>query len=224
MIPFLYETLRSWNGEYFLLDHHQNRLDASAKKVGFPKTDLKNLLPEPTTNADLRVKIELYPDGSTQVQTLELPLWHGSFLYPEIWPLKKVQGQRQNTTLKHGNTAWQHQELKVARKEGFGEIMMINSEGWVREGAISNIFFIENKTTLISPKSSVLPGIGLQLIFEAAQKLGLSTQRRDIHQSELKNLSEPFLCNSVRGLVLTQENPPTLIKDLVSAITLDEAA
>jgi len=85
-----------------------------------------------------------------------------------------------------------------AREKGYDEAILLNTEGLVCEGTISNIFIVKDGT-LITPnkESGILPGITREIIIELAIRKGIRIEERKVKPSELKEADECFLTNTL---------------------------
>lgn len=85
-----------------------------------------------------------------------------------------------------------------ARDKGGDEALMLNTQGHIAEGSISNIFFIRENCLLTPPISDgCLPGVMRQLVLALASDLELSTQEISLNPDILHNCDEAFLTNSL---------------------------
>ena len=79
-------------------------------------------------------------------------------------------------------------------------------DGYLTEGSSSNIFVVKGETLLAPPKDHlILPGITYEVLLELAAKLSVTTEVREIHESEVKSADELMLTSSTREvLAITQ--------------------
>jgi dihydropteroate synthase len=207
--PILYEALRSYRGVFLFLSEHQMRWKNGAKELGREVPNLELVLPNLScASTDVRLRVNLFADGRTECVKEDLPFWNGSFEWAETWNFKVVKGARERAHLKHGDTDFQVQERSRAQGEGFQEILMVDENGWVREGGISNVFFVDFDGRLVTPNTGILPGIGRSFVLEVAKEMGLNVVLREVHESELEGMAGVFLCNSIRGLIRTGRDHP----------------
>ena len=70
-----------------------------------------------------------------------------------------------------------------AVEDGCAEALLIR-DGWLKEGAASNIFVVKNGVLLAPPKTHLmLPGITYDIILELAESRGLPLEIREIHRN-----------------------------------------
>ena len=95
-----------------------------------------------------------------------------------------------------GNYANSILAMYEARKKGYDEALMLDSQGYVSEGPAENIFIIK-KNALIDPlSSSALPGITRASIIELSKDLGIHAYQKKIRLKEVKNADELFYCGT----------------------------
>ena len=85
---------------------------------------------------------------------------------------------------------------------GADEALLLNTEGFVVEGASSNLFWIERGAILTPPLASgILAGVTRGVILEICEKLGLKTDEGDISTEKLKDADGIFVSLSSWGVV-----------------------
>jgi branched-subunit amino acid aminotransferase/4-amino-4-deoxychorismate lyase len=93
-----------------------------------------------------------------------------------------------------------------AREKGYDEAILLNTEGLVCEGTVSNIFLVKHGT-LITPdrESGILPGITREAIIELALREGIRVEERKVSPSELKEADECFMTNTLMEVMPISE-------------------
>ncbi|TAN45374.1 MAG: branched-chain amino acid aminotransferase [Nitrospirae bacterium] len=217
----IYETLRVYNKKVFLIDEHIRRLKRSASLIGLtvPKTDedIKKIVAltldaNGLREAYVRITIsrgegpigldpalckaptfvvianefknypeEYYRDGIA-IMVPEVRRNHRAALNPQI----KSQNFLNNILAKI--------EAKAA---GAYEAVMLNTDGFLAEGTISNIFFLKDGA-LCTPavECGILDGITRALVLDLATKTGIKVREGFYRLEELTASSEVFLTNS----------------------------
>ena len=75
-------------------------------------------------------------------------------------------------------------------------------EGFMTEGAASNIFVVRNDVLLAPPKNHLmLPGITYDVVLELAQAAGIRHEVREISEAELRGAQEVWLTSSTREVL-----------------------
>ncbi|MDD6176937.1 MAG: aminotransferase class IV [Succinivibrionaceae bacterium] len=93
-------------------------------------------------------------------------------------------------------------ELRRVRKLGFNEAVLLNSDGFVAEGTISNIFIKKDGVIYTPPLSAgILPGIMRAQIIKKKKEQGKKVIEKLFTFNELKDADEIFLTNSLMGIM-----------------------
>lgn len=88
-----------------------------------------------------------------------------------------------------------------ANQQGFDSAIMLDAHGNVSEGAVMNIFLVQNGA-LVTPStdSSILEGITRRTVLELAHEWGLPVQERVVSRSELYVADEVFFCGTAANI------------------------
>ncbi|MFV2060960.1 MAG: D-amino acid aminotransferase [Gammaproteobacteria bacterium] len=79
---------------------------------------------------------------------------------------------------------------------------LLIKDGFVTEGAASNVFVVKNNTIYTPPKTnSVLPGITRDLVVELATELALDIREESIPESLLDDADEIWLTSSMKDIL-----------------------
>jgi branched-subunit amino acid aminotransferase/4-amino-4-deoxychorismate lyase len=93
-----------------------------------------------------------------------------------------------------------------SRDVGAQESIFLDTDGYVAEGTMSNIFFVQSGE-LYTPSSEcpILPGITRAVVLQIASKVGITTREGQWQLERLLTADEVFLTNSLMELLpLTQ--------------------
>jgi D-alanine transaminase len=75
-------------------------------------------------------------------------------------------------------------------------------DGFLTEGAASNIFVVKDGVLLMPPKSHlILPGVTYDVILELAQEHGIPREIREVSEAELRSAQELWLSSSTREVL-----------------------
>ena len=87
-------------------------------------------------------------------------------------------------------------------KKGYDEALFLNTEGFISEGAVSNIFFIKNEV-IYTPKikCGLLPGIIRDFIIRNSLSIGFVVQEGEFTLKELMESDGIFITNSIMGIM-----------------------
>jgi branched-chain amino acid aminotransferase group I len=89
-----------------------------------------------------------------------------------------------------------------AREHNAQEALLLNTLGWVAEGATSNIFIIKDKKLITPPvDAGILPGITRAAVLEIADSLDLQAREETFSPEELLRADESFLTNSLMEIM-----------------------
>jgi branched-chain amino acid aminotransferase group I len=215
----LFETMRAYEGQVFLLDRHLSRLARSAEILGLPigVSDLEEAVmatiqANQLSEARIRISISIgeggmAPDPSTCQKPTVLVLAGHYQPYPEQVYQKGfravVSSIRRNSQsplarLKSANYLESILARQEARKAGADEALCLNEKGLLAEASMSNIFLVTNGTLRTPGQGSgILPGITREVVLELASQLGINTLERDTRLEELFHAQEAFLTNSL---------------------------
>lgn len=88
-------------------------------------------------------------------------------------------------------------EKNLAKKRDIDEPLFLNSEGFLCEGATTNVFLVrENSLITPSLKSGLLPGIMRDYICDTVE-----VEQREITFNEIREYDEMFLTNSILDIM-----------------------
>jgi para-aminobenzoate synthetase/4-amino-4-deoxychorismate lyase len=196
----LIETML-WDGDFFLLAMHLDRLESSAEYFSF-SCDRDAIAAQLMEASNLfrpeqrcRVRLLLDASGKVNVTATKCPLDAPTGfvrLSPERTSSKDVF--RRHKTTQRNLYEIQYAE---ATANGFDDTIFLNEREEITEGAISNIF-IRKSGRLLTPSlySGVLPGVFRRHLLETTA----GAVELVLKLSDLQSADAVFLCNSVRGL------------------------
>ena len=219
----LFETVRVYRGKPFRWEQHCERLQRGADflkiKLPFPLEVLRGFADEliaqnKMPDALLRVTLSrgigvrgYSPKGAespTVVMSLHAPPAHRSS--PPRWKLitssHRLPANEPLAQFKTCNKLAQILARAEADAAGVDEALLLNTDGFVVEGASSNLFWIEGDTICTPPLTSgILPGVTRGVVLEICDKLGLKMIEANIGADELKSVDGVFVSLSSFGIV-----------------------
>ena len=217
----VFETMRSYAGIVFKLDAHMSRLFKSLKALGirppYSKKYLEAVIAKllkvnnlksayirlAVTRGEGRFGIS-YKDKFSPNVVIVAKEFEG---YPD-WMIRqglrtKAAGIRVNeysplSRIKSLNFLNYILARYEAKHDRFDEAILLNTKGYVAEGATSNIFLVKRKA-LITPslETGVLPGVTRKVIIDIAKALKIKVKEKLVSRRELLNADELFLTNSL---------------------------
>jgi len=222
----LFETMRAYNGKIFLLDRHLTRLQSSARAIrldaSFADIDLgkaciDTLKANGLREARLRLTVSRGEADSfaspviTGKPTVLVTAKSFSAMPEEIYNkgyrvgISSFGRYSQSHLSGHKSTNFLNNILAKMEAEasGLDEALLLNENGCLTEGSISNIFFISSDSSLVTPslQSGILPGITRMVVMELAGSSGINVTEKDVKSGELINFKESFLTNSVMEIM-----------------------
>ncbi len=209
----VFETIRIYAGKPFMIDEHITRLLNGLKTVRFKKLPSglkvhseKVIEANGIGNGVLRIEVTRGEASDnvepTVVITAKETVPYAEELYTKGFRtiISKVRKDHYSPicNIKSAN----FQVFLLAKYEavdaGVDEAILLNHEGFIAEGSVSNVFILK-AGRLITPsiESGILPGITRKVVIEIAQKMGLKVEERGILPEELYSADEAFLTNSL---------------------------
>ena len=101
----------------------------------------------------------------------------------------------------HAKVAGNYVNAYLAKKEvslkGYGDVIMLDTMGFVAEGATSNVFLVKDGQVSTPSLRSALPGITRAAVIDIAGDLGLPVLETDIQPEDLSAGDEAFYSGSI---------------------------
>jgi branched-chain amino acid aminotransferase len=86
--------------------------------------------------------------------------------------------------------------MTEAKKRGFENAVMLDTQGFIAEGAVHSIFLVKNNRLMTPSLRTILSSITRKSILEAAQVLGIEAYEGDLRPSLFNEAEEIFLSNT----------------------------
>lgn len=217
----IFETLRAYAGRIFRLDAHLNRLFTSAASISlatpWDRQTLAGILEESLRvnrceNAVLRLSISrgtgppgLDPDLCAEPTISVLTRAFQGYpakVYEEglsiaLVPVRKIRAEALDPRIKSTNFLNNILARIEAKKAGADEGILLNHDGFLAEGTVSNLFFVrEGLLCTPSPAAGILEGISRKVVLEIAEEEGIPLEEGLFLPGELKGAEEIFLTNT----------------------------
>ena len=215
----VYDGLAAINGKPFRFADHWQRFtnSAHALSLNIPITEegcekkVIELL-EKSGLSNTRANVRMILTGGQTISGIEYDFENPTFFITvEKWqPLGQElysQGAKL-VTYRYKREMPEHKTINYItgvmlqswkKEEGAIEVLY-TYDGEVLECATSNICIVKDGK-LVTPAENVLGGITLKAAFELASEMGLETERRIIHESELREADEVFITSSFKDIV-----------------------
>jgi len=222
----VYEVLRTYGGRAFEPARHFRRLRRSAARLGFdvPASDAQLLaqadaLLARASGGESYIRIVVTRgvgdcsynfdrvQGPTVVM-IQKPLPP----YPEKHYLDGIRiaavGVRRNhpraldPAIKSSNLLNNVLAVREAQARGAEEPVLLNQEGFLAEGASTNVFVAKGGALRTPPLSAgILAGITREVVLELLPPLGIECREEPLHVEDLLRADEAFLTSTTREVV-----------------------
>lgn len=223
----VYETMRTYRGVLWKPDVHMKRLEKSMRVAGMvlPYSyarliDQIKAVIRKNGYKEARVRVMITrglsaskgarfaPGASGKVTVCvtcyPLPIFTGKAALSEVnvefFPVERAFPTVKTTSMFPLVMARMH-----ALQQGLFDVLLVDREGYVSEGAVSNLFVIR-RGVLYTPKAGVLPGITRDAVLKIARRLVRQKVLRKIvygyfKKSFVRSADEVFLTNAPSGVV-----------------------
>jgi branched-chain amino acid aminotransferase group I len=235
----LFETMRAYGGKIFRLDRHLKRILTAAEIIGMEsglagidlaKACLDTLEANGLKDARLRLtvsrgEVESFPGtGAGAAPTVLVTAKAYTPLSKEAYArgfragipsLRRYSG---SPLSRLKSTSYMVSVLAKMESEaaGLDEALLLNENGSITEGSISNVFFVSSGSLVTPPvDSGILPGVTRETVLEIARVAGMRVAEREVKPEELGRFDEAFLTNSVMEVM-----PLVEVRDAREAITI----
>lgn len=198
------ETVLWENGSYFLLEAHLNRLKKSATHFSFSYD--KDVIMrafgklQETFDPQKKYRVRLVMNRSGMPKITSRVLLEASSDSQKI-VISETRVDKTDILLYHKTTnrETRDSELQKFRKKGIFDVIFMNEQNEITEGAISNIIIHKNGKYLTPPVScGLLNGIYRQCLLENGE---FNMEEKILSEQDLTSCEKIFLCNSVRKLI-----------------------
>jgi branched-chain amino acid aminotransferase len=217
----IYETMLAKNSNIFRLDEHLDRLKNSARlldiklpfsKKFFSDACYKVLRANRLESARVRIEVtrgvsELSYNAKSAVKPTVVVIVSEFKVWPDQYYRNGVDvaisGVRRNNkysldpSIKSSNCLNQILAAQEAKKRGAFEAIMLNTDGFVAEGTISNVFAAKNGV-LFTPNlnTGILDGVTRQCVINLAKSEKVKFREIYMRPAELFGADECFITSS----------------------------
>jgi branched-chain amino acid aminotransferase len=221
-----YETIRCYEGVPFLFSEHWRRMHASCRQLGIPfawssrrqQSNLRRLLRRARLkSAHVRVvvtrgvgQIRMAPERGLSPNLLfyaqpfrPLP----ERLYRQGAPMALVARRRNpiaslDPRIKSSNLLNNVLASIEAARRGAFEALMLNQDGFLAEGASSNLFLVRRGVVLTPPLGEgILSGITRATIFKLARAERIPLRERHLREPDLWSCDEAFITSTLKEVL-----------------------
>lgn len=200
----LLETLLFEKGNYFLLDSHLQRLTQGAEYFLF-KLDLNRIISMLEEEAEkflsgknYKVRLLLNKWGEAKIESEEVEDISGA-----IKVIIATRSEEEHRYFYYHKTTYRpwDSEYKMAKQNGYDEVLFINRQGFLLEGALSNLFIKKNQKIYTPPLNlGLLNGCYRQNLIQ-----NKNVDEKILTLKDLQTADEVFITNSVRKEIIVDK-------------------
>ena len=224
----LFETIKVLRGAPIRTDLHLTRLASSAKDLGLQlltdDSSIHQMLMGMVSKNNMRegaLRLTLTLGGMQSKPIIfiiarKLPYIPSDYDNGIKIGCSRIRRNKASLLVKHKTI--NYFENIIAKREalehGWDEAVMLNSEGAVAEGSMSNIFFVSGDR-VITPDvgSGLLPGIMRGLVINHCKDFCIPIEERTVMPGEINNCREIFITNALIGVLPVTRFESRLIAD-----------
>ena len=214
----VYEVIPVFNHKIFRVEQHLLRLENSLKSI---------FMDNPLSRDDwLSIFNKLIADQGSSEQSIYLQITRGvterdhdisladnPTIFAMSRPIIKKDFSAGIKSITHKDIRWQYCDIKAitllpsvilrhkAKEAGAKETILLR-DGYVTEGAASNVFICSNGQVLTPPKNNfVLPGITRDLVIELLSNNNISYTEESVSEASLMDADEIWVTSSTWEIV-----------------------
>ena len=154
------------------------------------------LTPQESVDPTVVVYVGPLPRGGTEGE----PVWDGPAVVQSAKTRRVPDAALPADVKTHNylNSILARLELRRAANEGYqpDEALMQDVDGYVAEGASSNLFFVDDGVLKTPATGELLPGITRELVVETAEGEGFPVETGRYTVDDVRSADEAFLTNS----------------------------
>ena len=226
----VYEVIPVYHAKLFRLDEHLCRLQNSLDAVGIRNPyaqqqwhEMLEQLIQRNGGGDLSVYLQVTRGVAERDHAFPKDVEPTVFAMANpIKPPNPSWDEKGVAAMVLEDDRWKHCDIKSislqpnvllrqrAIDNGFDEAVLVR-DGFVTEGAASNLFIVKNGEVATPPKNAyLLPGITRDLVVELLERHNITCTERGIVRDELFDADEVWLSSSTKEVM-----PVTRLNDLV---------
>ena len=221
-----YDVPAIWDGRFFRLDDHLDRLEASCKKLRLrlprPKDEIKHILLDMAAQSGIRdAFVELIVtrglQGVRDAKAEDLVNNLYLFIIPYIWVMapqiqrsggdaivartvRRVPPGAMDPTVKNLQWGDLTRAMYEARDRGAQYPFLTDGDGNLTEGSGFNIVLIKD-AVLYTPDRGVLEGVTRKSVFDVARANGIEVRCEVVPVELAYESDEIFMCTTAGGIM-----------------------
>ena len=221
----IYEVFAAYDKKAFRIEEHLDRFYINLKEikltVNISRQELKNIIELVIQKNDLSNQI-IYLQisrGYEEIRNHVPDIKSESTVFICSFPLKNLPNHNSDKvkiSLRE-DFRWGKSNIKSTsllanvlykiqgNEENLDEIIL-HDNGYITEGAVSNVFCVKDKKVLTpSLQNNILPGVTRSVIIDVVKKLKIPLVESRISVEDLKNADEVWITNTTKGILLVSE-------------------
>lgn len=199
----VYEVIRVIDGVPLFFEDHYRRMRASYEAVGGREDllDEAGLLEQIRTllrtNGIVRCNVKFISFVGNP--TVRLAGYISKTYYPSAEmvrggvPTGLLWQERENPNVKELDVDYKERAARIKSHTGVFELLLVDRDGHLTEGSMSNLFFVKNGTVFTAPGDKVLKGITRQYVFQACRDAGYPVEEKLLSADDLPTVEGAFL-------------------------------
>lgn len=198
----VFETLRTYNKKAFKAKEHIKRLYTSAKiinlKINYTQKQIQEMLTKVVLKSSYdtqRIKIITCTEG---IIITSIELTETSELIKRGVTCKSINCPRSFPQVKSLAYLQSYVPHQKAAAQGYYEAILTDKQGYILEGAYSNIFWFEGNILCTTPDNEILKGITRETVLQISP---FKTKIKKIKLTDLIKKPEIFLTQTTKGIV-----------------------
>ncbi len=203
----VYETIRVNNGVPFFLPQHMERLQHSAKLIELEHTcsdefvtkavlDLVEKCGPSTYNLKLMLIGATKAEGAQLFIEAHNPFFPDKKLYEDGAKFVTYKYEREIPQAKSLNMLMSYLAYREAKRAGAYDTLLIDNDGYVREGTRTNFLCIKDKTLYSAPREKILEGVMRMAVLKVARDNGFEFVERDIPLESITEFDNTFVTST----------------------------
>lgn len=205
-----YEVIRIINGVPLFLEDHIERFENS---LASKQLEHCHKLDNIKANIELLIQSNKVESGNVKLlynyrnSKLNCLLYFIKHRYPnpeeyrDGVKLGLYHAIRENPNTKLFNKKLKIETSRAKKDQGVYEVLLIDTEGNITEGSMSNVFFIRDEGIFTPPLASVLPGITRKHIFSICSHKGIQLAEKVIKYDEIEEFDAAFITGTSPGVL-----------------------
>tara|TARA_B100002003_G_C14152359_1_gene554292 strand:+ start:826 stop:1656 length:831 start_codon:yes stop_codon:yes gene_type:complete len=227
----VYDSMKVIKGKSFFPEFHVDRLIESARIIKlehpFKKDEILkwiNMIINKNKLQNAMIRFLLLGAGSKgeEPQLFLFPVgltFYNSKDYSKGVKAITFHGERPVPQSKSKDLLLNFMALREAVHEGARDALLVDSDGFIREGTRTNFFAVKNGKIYTSPLTDVLEGVTRKITIKLAKENGLEIIEKKIPLKKIKEYNEFFFTSTSMNVLPITQIDDYIVKEGVGSIT-----